>query len=196
MLTNPNTCGLFEDEILRDRRRRPRGRRVSSTATAPISTRSSGACGRPISASTRMHLNLHKTFSTPHGGGGPGSGPGRAGRGAGALRAAAVGRAWRDGLAPGRARRGRRGADASAGSRAFHGQMGMFVRALAYMMSHGADGLRQVAEDAVLNANYLRARLAGRADAVVSRHLHARGAVRRPLPRRTPASPRSISPRR
>ena len=41
----------------------------------------------------------------------------------------------------------------------FHGQMGMFVRALAYMMSHGADGLRQVAEDAVLNANYLRARL-------------------------------------
>jgi glycine dehydrogenase subunit 2 len=43
----------------------------------------------------------------------------------------------------------------------FHGQMGMFVRALTYMMSHGADGLRQVAEDAVLNANYLRARLAG-----------------------------------
>ncbi|HEY9216807.1 MAG TPA: aminomethyl-transferring glycine dehydrogenase subunit GcvPB, partial [Phenylobacterium sp.] len=42
---------------------------------------------------------------------------------------------------------------------AFHGQMGMFVRALAYMMSHGADGLRQVAEDAVLNANYIKARL-------------------------------------
>ena len=41
----------------------------------------------------------------------------------------------------------------------FHGQMGMFVRALAYMMSHGSDGLRQVAEDAVLNANYLRVRL-------------------------------------
>src|SRR5213075_210111 len=43
---------------------------------------------------------------------------------------------------------------------AFHGQMGMFIRALTYMMSHGADGLRQVAEDAVLNANYLRVRLA------------------------------------
>jgi glycine dehydrogenase subunit 2 len=43
----------------------------------------------------------------------------------------------------------------------FHGQMGMFVRALSYMMSHGADGLRQVAEDAVLNANYLRVKLAG-----------------------------------
>src|SRR6202008_182930 len=45
--------------------------------------------------------------------------------------------------------------------KAFHGQMGMFVRALAYMMSHGADGLRQVASDAVLNANYLLASLAG-----------------------------------
>jgi len=44
---------------------------------------------------------------------------------------------------------------------AFHGQMGMYVRALAYMMSHGADGLRQVAEDAVLNANYIKARLSG-----------------------------------
>ncbi len=43
---------------------------------------------------------------------------------------------------------------------AFHGQMGMFVRALAYMMSHGADGIRQASEDAVLNANYVRARLA------------------------------------
>jgi glycine dehydrogenase subunit 2 len=45
--------------------------------------------------------------------------------------------------------------------KAFHGQMGMFVRALAYMMSHGADGLKQVAEDAVLAANYLRVRLDG-----------------------------------
>jgi glycine dehydrogenase subunit 2 len=44
---------------------------------------------------------------------------------------------------------------------AFHGQMGMFVRAMAYMLSHGADGLKQVAEDAVLNANYIKARLSG-----------------------------------
>ena len=53
------------------------------------------------------------------------------------------------------------GAAAQASGRlsAFHGQMGMFVRALAYMMSHGGDGLAQVAEDAVLNANYLKARL-------------------------------------
>jgi glycine dehydrogenase subunit 2 len=106
-----------------------------------------------------LHLNLHKTFSTPHGGGGPGSGPV-------ALAEALAPYAplpWivhgADGLdlvehANGRAARtiGR--------LKGFHGQMGMFVRALAYMMSHGADGLRQVAEDAVLNANYLRVRLA------------------------------------
>ena len=64
----------------------------------------------------------------------------------------------------------------------FHGQMGMFVRALAYMMSHGADGLRQVAEDAVLNANYILASLEGRYVAGLRRALHARGAVRRRLP--------------
>jgi len=105
-----------------------------------------------------MHLNLHKTFSTPHGGGGPGSGPV-------ALASSLAGYAplpWlvhgADGLelveyksGPAREAIGR--------LKGFHGQMGMFVRALAYMMSHGADGLRQVAEDAVLNANYLRVRL-------------------------------------
>jgi glycine dehydrogenase subunit 2 len=106
-----------------------------------------------------MHLNLHKTFSTPHGGGGPGSGPV-------ALAAGLAPHAplpWLvhgpNGLelvehktGPARQAIGR--------LKGFHGQIGMFVRALAYMMSHGADGLRQVAEDAVLAANYLRARLA------------------------------------
>jgi len=106
-----------------------------------------------------MHLNLHKTFSTPHGGGGPGSGPV-------ALAASLAPYAplpWvvhgPGGLeliehetGPAKHSLGR--------LKGFHGQMGMFVRALAYMMSHGSDGLRQVAEDAVLNANYLRASLA------------------------------------
>ncbi len=107
-----------------------------------------------------MHLNLHKTFSTPHGGGGPGSGP--------VMLAA--------GLAPYAPLpwvvHGEHGlelvehkvgpAEAAIGRlKGFHGQIGMFVRALAYMMSHGADGLRQVAEDAVLNANYLRVLLKG-----------------------------------
>ena len=62
----------------------------------------------------------------------------------------------------------------------FHGQMGMFVRALTYMLSHGGDGLRQAAEDAVLNANYIKAPAQGRHDsAPFRRPLHARGAVRR-----------------
>jgi glycine dehydrogenase subunit 2 len=108
-----------------------------------------------------MHINLHKTFSTPHGGGGPGAGPvvlsqalapfaptpwvvhGGAGY---ALVEQAEGEAER----------------AFGRLSAFHGQMGMFVRAYAYMLSHGADGLRQVAEDAVLAANYLKARLSDR----------------------------------
>jgi len=105
-----------------------------------------------------MHLNLHKTFSTPHGGGGPGSGPV-------ALAASLAPYAplpWLahgpDGL--GLVERKEGEAQQAIGRlKGFHGQMGMFVRGLAYMMSHGADGLRQVAEDAVLNANYLRVRL-------------------------------------
>ena len=86
-----------------------------------------------------MHINLHKTFSTPHGGGGPGAGPVVLSAGAGALRAAAL-RRWTDGgvLRWSRTAPGRRRASRSAGMTAFHGQMGMFVRALTYMLSHGA----------------------------------------------------------
>ena len=88
-----------------------------------------------------MHINLHKTFSTPHGGGGPGAGP--------VVLSAALApfapAPWvvhgQDGFDAGRARRGR-GAASFGRLCAFHGQMGMYVRALAYMMSHGADGLR------------------------------------------------------
>jgi glycine dehydrogenase subunit 2 len=105
-----------------------------------------------------MHINLHKTFSTPHGGGGPGSGP--------VVLAAS--------LAPFAPlpwivhdKKGFRIVEQKKGEakKAFgrlkgnHGQMGMFVRALSYMMSHGSDGLRQVSGDAVLNANYIMAEL-------------------------------------
>ena len=106
-----------------------------------------------------MHYNLHKTFSTPHGGGGPGSGP----------------VVFSEALAPfaplpwvtgdgdsgyGLMEEASGDAVASFGRmKGFHGQMGMFVRALTYILSHGADGLKQVAEDAVLNANYIRAGL-------------------------------------
>src|SRR4030095_1981720 len=104
-----------------------------------------------------MHINLHKTFSTPHGGGGPGACPvvlpGR--------RASFAPVPWVVHDAG-----GSRLAEAAEGDarpfgrlKGFHGQMGMFVRALAYMMSHGADGLRAASGDAVLNANYVMARL-------------------------------------
>ena len=102
-----------------------------------------------------MHINLHKTFSTPHGGGGPGAGPVVLSEALAPYAPAP----WvvSDGA-------GGFGLDENPAGNcgrmsAFHGQMGMFVRALSYMKSHGADGLRQVAEDAVLNANYIKARL-------------------------------------
>ena len=157
MLTNPNTCGLFEDEVLEQ---------AAAVRDAGAFFYCDGANFNAIVGRVRpgdfgvdcMHLNLHKTFSTPHGGGGPGSGPV-------ALSAELAPFAplpWvvRDENGFRLAER----ADAEEQAprmKAFHGQTGMFVRALAYMMSHGSDGLRRVSEDAVLNANYLMARLSG-----------------------------------
>jgi len=156
MLTNPNTCGCLSARSSRS----PKlciGQGRSSTATARTSTRSSGESGGR-SRHRLHHLNLHKTFSTPHGGGGPGSGPVCAERSLAPFAPLPWIVHGPDGLELSSTRgAGRELARAAEG---FHGQMGMFVRALAYMMSHGSDGLRQVAEDAVLNANYLRARLA------------------------------------
>ncbi|HEV8031158.1 MAG TPA: aminomethyl-transferring glycine dehydrogenase subunit GcvPB [Stellaceae bacterium] len=158
MLTNPNTCGLFEDEILDI---------AAAVHRAGAFFYCDGAnfnaiVGRVVPAELgidALHLNLHKTFSTPHGGGGPGSGPV-------ALAAELAPHAplpWvvhgADGCALVEHAEGP-AAQTIGRLKGFHGQMGMFVRALAYMMSHGSDGLRQVAEDAVLNANYLRVRLA------------------------------------
>ena len=163
MLTNPNTCGLFEDEILEI---------AAAVHAAGAFFYCDGANFNAIVGKVRpadlgidaLHINLHKTFSTPHGGGGPGSGPV-------ALAAALAPHAplpWivhGDGGGDGGLELVEHAAGPAAQSigrlKGFHGQMGMFVRALSYMMSHGADGLKQVAEDAVLNANYLRVRLAG-----------------------------------
>ncbi len=106
-----------------------------------------------------MHINLHKTFSTPHGGGGPGAGPVVLSEALAPFAPAP----WvvSDGQGGFRLEERETGEAAQAFGRmcVFHGQMGMYVRALSYMLSHGSDGLRQVAEDAVLNANYLKARL-------------------------------------
>jgi glycine dehydrogenase subunit 2 len=158
MLTNPNTCGLFEDEILEI---------AAAVHGKGAFFYCDGANFNALVGRVRpadlgidcIHLNLHKTFSTPHGGGGPGSGP----VGLAESLAPYAPLPWlvhgENGLA---LLEHKTGAAARAFGRlkAFHGQMGLFVRALAYMMSHGADGLRQVAEDAVLNANYLRALVA------------------------------------
>jgi glycine dehydrogenase subunit 2 len=158
MLTNPNTCGLFERDIktLADLIHAHGGYFYCDGANfnAIVGRVRPGDLG--VDA---MHINLHKTFSTPHGGGGPGAGP----------------VVLSEALAPFAPRpwivSGATGFDLAehceAGSEhnfgrmcAFHGQMGMYIRAYAYMLSHGADGLRQVAEDAVLNANYIKASLA------------------------------------
>jgi glycine dehydrogenase subunit 2 len=105
-----------------------------------------------------MHINLHKTFSTPHGGGGPGAGPVVLSEALAPYAPAPWVTHGPDGFALVEEERGV--AEKAFGRMcAFHGQMGMYVRALSYMMSHGADGLKQVAEDAVLNANYIKARL-------------------------------------
>ncbi|GAB4177994.1 MAG: aminomethyl-transferring glycine dehydrogenase subunit GcvPB [Thalassobaculales bacterium] len=155
MITNPNTCGLFEPDLkeLADAMHAAGGYLYCDGANfnAIVGRVRPGDLG--VDA---MHINLHKTFSTPHGGGGPGAGPV-------VLSAALAPFAPVPWLVHGE--NGLRLVEHAEGAaarsigrmKAFHGQMGMFVRALTYMMSHGADGLRQAAEDAVLNANYLMA---------------------------------------
>jgi glycine dehydrogenase subunit 2 len=161
MLTNPNTCGLFEPDIVAIAE-------VLHAAGAYFYC--DGANFNAIVGKVRpgdlgvdaMHINLHKTFSTPHGGGGPGSGPVVLSQRLSAF--APVPFVARDGdrlaLVEDEASAEAMGAKPFGRLTAFHGQMGMFVRALSYMLSHGADGLRQASEDAVLNANYVRAGLA------------------------------------
>jgi len=160
MLTNPNTCGIFEREIVEIAR-------VIHEAGAYFYC--DGANYNAIAGKVRpgdlgidaMHINLHKTFSTPHGGGGPGSGPVVLSERLALYAPVPFVRVTAKG-----AELVENAAEAGEGMKpfgrmtAFHGQMGMFVRALAYMLSHGADGMRQASEDAVLNANYIRASLA------------------------------------
>jgi glycine dehydrogenase subunit 2 len=161
MLTNPNTCGLFEDDSMAI---------AEAVHRAGAFFYCDGANFNALAGRVRpgdlgidcMHLNLHKTFSTPHGGGGPGGGP--------VMLAASLARfaplPWvvhdEHGFALAEQATGT--AAATIGRlKANHGQMGMFVRALAFMMSLGSDGLRQMSGDAVLNANYV---LAGLKDAL------------------------------
>ena len=165
MITNPNTCGLFERDM----------KAISDAVHAAGGyVYCDGANFNAIVGRVRpgdlgvdaMHINLHKTFSTPHGGGGPGSGP--------VVLSAALAPFAPLPFVTREGDRFRLIEEENAGEEhpqtfgrmtAFHGQMGMFTRALAYILSHGADGLKQVAEDAVLNANYVLRVLADVLDA-------------------------------
>ena len=162
MVTNPNTCGLFERDIraLADAVHEAGGYFYCDGANFNAIAGKAKPGDLGIDA---MHLNLHKTFSTPHGGGGPGSGPTVLSE---ALSPFApvpyvVFENGRYHLIETRRAAKEEGESAKSLGRltAFHGQMGMFTRALAYMMSHGRDGVARAAEDAVLNANYVLARL-------------------------------------
>ena len=163
MITNPNTCGLFERDM----------KAISDAVhAAGAFVYCDGANFNAIVGKVRpgdlgvdaMHINLHKTFSTPHGGGGPGSGPVVLSEALSPYGPLPYTARTKDGVvhlieeesAAEFSNEHFGGRMASFGRMsAFHGQMGMFTRALAYILSHGADGLKQVAEDAVLNANYI-----------------------------------------
>ncbi|MGO9411169.1 MAG: aminomethyl-transferring glycine dehydrogenase subunit GcvPB [Spirochaetia bacterium] len=156
MLTNPNTLGLFEENLLEVTRLvHEAGGLVygdGANFNAILGVARPGTMGIDV-----MHFNLHKTFSTPHGGGGPGAGavgvtqmladylPGP-------IVEKASAQAPYDWCMP---------AKSIGRIKSFHGNFGILVRAYVYIRMLGAGGLRAVAENAVLNANYLQARLKG-----------------------------------
>ena len=154
MLTNPNTLGLFEHRIHEIAR-------IVHGAGGLIYC--DGANLNAILGKTRpgdfgadvFHINLHKTFTTPHGGGGPGSGPVAMAAHLEAFRPRPVIVRQEDG----RFRLEYDRPDSIGKIHGFYGNFAMMVRAYAYIRALGAAGLRQVAEDAVLAANYLRVRL-------------------------------------
>jgi glycine dehydrogenase subunit 2 len=154
MLTNPSTLGVFENEIHKIADiLHAKGALLymdGANMNALVGKVRPGDFGVDV-----MHLNLHKTFSTPHGGGGPGSGP------------VACKKFLEPFLPTPVLVRNENGTKhwnydrpQSVGRvRAFYGNTGMFIRALAYILANGPDGLRQTTEDAVLNANYIRKNL-------------------------------------
>lgn len=152
MITNPNTCGKFEKNI------REIADLIHSVGAyfycdganynAIVNKVKPADLGVDV-----MHFNLHKTFSTPHGGGGPGSGP------------IATRKEFEQFLPSphvvkdGNAFKFTTYKNSVGKVKGFNGQFGIHVRALSYMLSHGSDGLQKVAEDAVLSANYILAKL-------------------------------------
>lgn len=166
MITNPNTCGLFEKDLkaISDAVHEAGGFVYCDGANfnAIVGRVRPGDLG--IDA---MHINLHKTFSTPHGGGGPGSGPVVLSEALAPFGPLPFVARYADGSYKlvEEETAGVEHPHAFGRMSAFHGQMGMFTRALSYIMSHGADGLAQVSGDAVLNANYILRSLESTLDA-------------------------------
>jgi glycine dehydrogenase subunit 2 len=157
MLTNPNTVGIFDHNILEITKIVHAAGGLcyydGANLNAVVGVVRPGDMGFDV-----CHLNLHKTFATPHGGGGPGSGP------VGCKAALAE-------FLPGPCVREQNGryrfftpARSIGRVRGFQGNFGVIVRALAYLTSLGREGLPEAARNAVLNANYMMARLQGTYD--------------------------------
>jgi glycine dehydrogenase subunit 2 len=156
MITNPNTLGLFEEDILEIARTMHEAGALlyydGANLNAILGRVRPGDMGFDI-----VHMNTHKTFATPHGGGGPGAGPvAVTERLVPFLPAPTVERdddgTFRfDGDRP----------DSIGRIHGFHGNFGVLVRAYAYVFANGGDGLREVGERAVLNARYLAERVKG-----------------------------------
>lgn len=153
MLTNPNILGLFDENICEISKIVHEAGGLmyydGANANAILGITRPGDMGFDV-----VHLNLHKTFSTPHGGGGPGSGP------------VGVKKHLSDFLpVPVVVKSEEKysfdyNRPLSIGKvKSFYGNFGVYVRAYAYILSMGPDGLREVAENAVLNANYIASRL-------------------------------------
>lgn len=165
MLTNPNTLGLFEEDILEIQEIvHEAGARLyydGANLNALVGRMRPGSMGFDV-----VHLNLHKTFSTPHGAGGPGAGP----------------VAFSDEMAPFRpvprlVQKDNNTWEIEADApdsigyiRSFYGNMGVLVRALAYIQRMGETGLAQVSRDAVMSANYLLERMPDAFNAATNGH--------------------------
>jgi glycine dehydrogenase subunit 2 len=156
MLTNPNTLGLFDEHVEQGLRlvHEAGGLAYGDGANfnAILGIAKPAAIGFDV-----MHYNLHKTFSTPHGGGGPGAGAVGAGEALADYLPGPIVAQPDDGyllqwVMP---------AHSIGRVKAFYGNFGILVRAYTYIRMLGAEGLRAVSENAVLNANYLQARLRG-----------------------------------
>ena len=155
MLTNPNTLGIFDRNILEITRVVHEAGGLcyydGANLNAVMGYARPGDMGFDV-----VHLNLHKTFSTPHGGGGPGAGA--VGVREGLVSCLPAARVVRDGDGY----RFAREKDSIGRVRGFHASFLIVVRALTYLYMMGGNGLREASENAVLNANYLKKKLEGR----------------------------------